>query len=58
MSADAGDLRSHQLGVFEGAGRVGVEVFGAVGEAESVLFDGFGRKSVESSGVGNHTIML
>ncbi|WP_375494859.1 hypothetical protein [uncultured Nostoc sp.] len=42
VSADAGDLRSHQSGVFEWAGGVGAEVFGDAGEAESCLFDGFG----------------
>jgi hypothetical protein len=29
------------------------EVFGVVGEAESRLFDSFGRKIVEGFGVGN-----
>jgi hypothetical protein len=29
------------------------EVFGVVGEAESGLFDSFGREIVEGSGVGN-----
>jgi hypothetical protein len=53
VSADAGDLRSHESGVFEWAGGVGAEVFGIVGEAELTLFDSFGREIVEGSGVRN-----
>ncbi|MBW4457729.1 MAG: hypothetical protein KME55_36680 [Nostoc indistinguendum CM1-VF10] len=55
MSVDAGDMRSHQSGVFEWAGGVGAEVFGDAGEAESGLFDGFGRESAESLRVRNYT---
>lgn len=56
MSAGAGDLRTHQPGVFEWAGGVGAEIFGVVGEAEAGLFDGFGRKSFKAVGVGNQRL--
>ncbi len=49
LSADAGDVRSHFTGVFEWAGGIGAEVFGVVGEAEAVLFDGVGGKGVEGA---------
>jgi hypothetical protein len=39
--------------IFFKSQRVCAEVSGVVGEAESCLFDGFGRKSVEGSGVRN-----
>ncbi|MBD2534571.1 hypothetical protein H6G97_35870 [Nostoc flagelliforme FACHB-838] len=55
VSADEGDLRSHQSGIFEWAGGIGAEVFGIVRKAESGLFDSVGRKSAESLRVGNYT---
>jgi hypothetical protein len=53
----AGYSASHQSNLFQCVRGVGAKVFGIVGEVEPILFDGFGRKSVEGSGVGNHTIM-
>ncbi|WP_461926104.1 hypothetical protein [Nostoc sp.] len=46
-------LRSHQLSVFQRVRGVCSKVFGVIGEAESHLFDSFGKEIVEGSGVEN-----